>query len=226
MRIVFRHAAILSLFGVRHVLLAVNKMDRVGFDQAVFDDIASRFGAHAQKLGIPDVVAIPVAAAVGDNVTTRSDAMPWYEGSSVLAHLVVSKVIDATPIERAGRQWARYGYDLAPSTMHDWFGRSAGEVAFLSPLAREDVLRSQLVSFDDTPMPAKVAGHANGTQRGRLARKLVAELDAGIARGARLAQARLERVLGPERREVVVAPGERVDPKPHCRGHERFLSVS
>jgi bifunctional enzyme CysN/CysC len=83
----FRHAAILSLFGVRHVLLAVNKMDRVGFDQAVFDDIASRFGAHAQKLGIPDVVAIPVAAAGGDNVTTRSDAMPWYEGSSVLAHL-------------------------------------------------------------------------------------------------------------------------------------------
>lgn len=83
----FRHAAILSLFGVRHVLLAVNKMDRVGFDQAVFDDIASRFGAHAQKLGIPDVVAIPVAAAVGDNVTTRSGAMPWYEGSSVLAHL-------------------------------------------------------------------------------------------------------------------------------------------
>lgn len=89
-------------------------------------------------------------------------------GSSVLAHLVVSKVIDATPIERVGRQWARYGYDLAPSTMHDWFGRSASEVAFLSPLARQDVVSSELVSFDDTPMPAKVAGHANGTQRGRL----------------------------------------------------------
>ena len=83
----FRHAAILSLFGVRHVLLAVNKMDRVGFDRAVFDDIASRFGAHAQRLGIPDVVAIPVAAAVGDNVTTPSDAMGWYAGPNVLAHL-------------------------------------------------------------------------------------------------------------------------------------------
>jgi transposase len=89
-------------------------------------------------------------------------------GSSVLAHLVVSKVIDATPIERVGRQWARYGYELAPSTMHDWFGRSASEVAFLGPLARRDVVSSELVSFDDTPMPAKVAGHANGTQRGRL----------------------------------------------------------
>ncbi len=83
----FRHAAILSLFGVRHVLLAVNKMDRVGYDQAVFDDIASRFHAHAARLGIGDVVAVPVAAAVGDNVTTRSSAMPWYEGPSVLEHL-------------------------------------------------------------------------------------------------------------------------------------------
>ena len=83
----FRHAAILSLFGVRHVLLAVNKMDRVGYDQAVFDGIASRFGEHAGRLGIADVVAIPVAAAVGDNVTSRSPAIDWYRGPSVLEHL-------------------------------------------------------------------------------------------------------------------------------------------
>ena len=72
-------------------------------------------------------------------------------GSCVLAHLV-SKVIDATPIERVGRQWARYGSELAPSTMHDWFGRRASEVAFLNPLARRDSARSDLISFDDTPM--------------------------------------------------------------------------
>ncbi|TWG88210.1 bifunctional enzyme CysN/CysC [Luteimonas sp. J16] len=90
----FRHAAILSLFGVRHVLLAVNKMDRVGYDRAVFDGIASRFGEHAGRLGIPDVVAVPVAAAVGDNVTTRSPAMPWYEGPSVLEHL------ESVPVRR------------------------------------------------------------------------------------------------------------------------------
>ncbi|PJJ97268.1 adenylyl-sulfate kinase [Lysobacteraceae bacterium NML91-0213] len=83
----FRHAAILSLFGVRHVLLAVNKMDRVGYDQAVFDGIASRFGEHAGRLGIADVVAIPVAAAVGDNITSRSPAIDWYRGPSVLEHL-------------------------------------------------------------------------------------------------------------------------------------------
>ena len=83
----FRHAAILSLFGVRNVLLAVNKMDRAGYDQAVFETIATRFSGHAAKLGLPDVVAIPVAAAVGDNVTTRSAAMAWYEGPSVLEQL-------------------------------------------------------------------------------------------------------------------------------------------
>src|SRR5690606_5682152 len=66
---------------------AVNKMDRTGYDQAVFDAIASSFFTHAQRLGIADVVAVPVAAAVGDNVTTRSDAMPWYRGPSVLEHL-------------------------------------------------------------------------------------------------------------------------------------------
>jgi transposase len=108
----------------------------------------------------------------GLGVTTAPATPKLIEGSnvgaSVLAHLVVSKVIDATPVERIGRQWSRHGYDLAPSTLHDWFGRSAMEVAFLSPRARDDVLRSELVSFDDTPMPAKVAGHANGTQRGRL----------------------------------------------------------
>ena len=83
----FRHAAILSLFGVRHVLLAVNKMDRVDYDRAVFEDISARFGTHAAKLGVPDVVAIPVAAAIGDNVTTRSPAIAWYDGPSVLEHL-------------------------------------------------------------------------------------------------------------------------------------------
>lgn len=83
----WRHVAILSLFGVRHVLLAVNKMDRVGYAREVFDAIAARFGAHAARLGIPDVVAIPVAAAAGDNVTTRSQATGWYQGPSVLEHL-------------------------------------------------------------------------------------------------------------------------------------------
>ncbi|MBJ6983613.1 adenylyl-sulfate kinase [Luteimonas sp. MC1750] len=84
----FRHTAIASMFGVRHVLLAVNKMDRVGHDQAVFDAIAAAYRAHAAKLGIADVEAIPLAAATGANVTVAAgDAMPWYTGPTVLGHL-------------------------------------------------------------------------------------------------------------------------------------------
>jgi transposase len=108
----------------------------------------------------------------GLGVTTAPASPKLIEGSnvgaSVLAHLVVSKVVDATPIERVGRQWARHGYEIAPSTMHDWFGRAGSEVMFLGAIARDDLLRSLLISFDDTPIPAKCSGHANGTQRGRL----------------------------------------------------------
>src|SRR5690554_2053614 len=83
----FRHTAIAAMFGVRHVLLAVNKMDRVGYDRATFEAIAGAYRAHAAKLGITDAVAIPLAAATGANVTVRPDAMPWYDGPTVLEHL-------------------------------------------------------------------------------------------------------------------------------------------
>ena len=83
----FRHTAIASMFGVRHVLLAVNKMDRVDHDQARFDAIARAYREHAAKLGIADVVAIPLAAATGANVSAASDAMPWHGGPTVLGHL-------------------------------------------------------------------------------------------------------------------------------------------
>src|SRR5690606_14344613 len=78
----FRHVAILSLFGVRHVLLAVNKMDRVDSRQTVFDDTVDRFRAHAARLGVPGVVAIPAAAALGDNISARSPVMSWCRGPS------------------------------------------------------------------------------------------------------------------------------------------------
>ncbi len=83
----FRHTAIIALFGVRHVLLAVNKMDRVGYDRALFADIAEAYRAHAARLGIDDVVAIPVAAASGENVITSSINLAWHDGPTVLAHL-------------------------------------------------------------------------------------------------------------------------------------------
>ena len=83
----FRHTAIAALFGVRHVLLAVNKMDRAGYERTVFEGIAAAYRAHAERLGIDDVVAIPLAAATGENVTHPSPDFAWYDGPDVLAHL-------------------------------------------------------------------------------------------------------------------------------------------
>lgn len=82
-----RHAAIAALFGIRQVVLAVNKMDLVGFDRAVFERIAADFAALPGRLGGLRVTAIPVVARDGDNITSTSARMPWYAGPSVLAAL-------------------------------------------------------------------------------------------------------------------------------------------
>ena len=82
-----RHAAVAALLGVPHLLLAVNKIDLVDFDQQVFDEIATEFSAYAKELGIHEVTAIPISALHGDNVVTRSERIDWYTGRSVLEHL-------------------------------------------------------------------------------------------------------------------------------------------
>jgi bifunctional enzyme CysN/CysC len=82
-----RHAAILDLFGVKRVVLAINKMDLVGWSQARFDEIEADFAALHAKFRFDAAIAIPVAAVTGDNVATRSASMPWYKGSTLLEQL-------------------------------------------------------------------------------------------------------------------------------------------
>jgi bifunctional enzyme CysN/CysC len=82
-----RHAAIVSLLGIRHVVLAVNKMDLVEFSQARFREIEAAFAAFAAPLAFHSVVPIPLSARQGDNVANRSARMPWYAGPPLLAHL-------------------------------------------------------------------------------------------------------------------------------------------
>ncbi len=82
-----RHAFIASLLGIPHVVVAVNKMDLVDFSEEVFDAIVDEFTAFADKLDLRDVDFIPVSALRGDNVVDRSEAMPWYQGSTLLHHL-------------------------------------------------------------------------------------------------------------------------------------------
>ncbi len=82
-----RHSYIASLLGIRHVLLAVNKMDLVGFDFDVFDEIVAGYRELADQLGIAHVQAVPLSALQGDNLMQRSANTPWYDGPSVLEYL-------------------------------------------------------------------------------------------------------------------------------------------
>jgi sulfate adenylyltransferase subunit 1 len=90
-----RHAAIAALLRVRHVVLAVNKMDLVGFAEEVFDAICADFADLAQRRGIPAWSAVPVSALLGDNVVDRSARTPWYAGPPLLAHLETLEVAAA-----------------------------------------------------------------------------------------------------------------------------------
>ncbi len=82
-----RHAVILSLLRVPHLVLCVNKMDLVDFSVDRFNEIHEEFTSFATKLSIPDLTIVPISALKGDNVVKRSEHMPWYEGPSLLHHL-------------------------------------------------------------------------------------------------------------------------------------------
>ncbi|TPI38764.1 sulfate adenylyltransferase subunit CysN [Mesorhizobium sp. B3-1-9] len=90
-----RHSIIASLLGIRHIVLAVNKIDLVGFDETVFDRIVTDYGEFAKELGFVSIAPIPMSARFGDNVTSRSERTPWYSGPSLIEHLETVSVDEA-----------------------------------------------------------------------------------------------------------------------------------
>ncbi len=89
-----RHTFICTLLGIRHLVVAVNKMDLMAFDQQVFNKIEEDYRAFARSLGAGDVTVIPVSALLGDNMIVRSLNMPWYHGPTLMAHLETVPVGD------------------------------------------------------------------------------------------------------------------------------------
>ncbi|PLK22697.1 adenylyl-sulfate kinase [Porphyrobacter sp. TH134] len=87
-----RHSYLVHLLGIRHVVLAVNKMDLVGYDQQTFDDIVADYRAFATSIGITDFTAIPISGFRGDNITAASVNTPWYGGPSLIHHLETVEV--------------------------------------------------------------------------------------------------------------------------------------
>ncbi|MGB0885233.1 MAG: sulfate adenylyltransferase subunit CysN [Chitinophagales bacterium] len=82
-----RHSLIASLLGIPHVVICVNKMDLVNYDEKVYEDIKTAYKSFSAKLSVKDVNFIPISALLGDNVVEKSEKMDWYEGSTLLYHL-------------------------------------------------------------------------------------------------------------------------------------------
>lgn len=116
-----RHSFLVSLLGVSHVVVAVNKMDMVDYDAASFDKIQTDYKALAAKLALREVTFIPVSALKGDNIVNRSPHMAWYHGKSLLEHLetVMVDVDDKKSHARFPVQWV-----IRPQTdeLHDYRG--------------------------------------------------------------------------------------------------------
>ena len=122
-----RHAFISALLGIPHLVVCVNKMDLVGYEQAAFEAVHEEFAAFASMLDVRDVTFIPMSALNGDNVVDRSTAMPWYTGKALLQHL--EEVEIAADEDLDGRRFpVQYVIRPMREEYHDYRGY-AGTVA-------------------------------------------------------------------------------------------------
>jgi sulfate adenylyltransferase subunit 1 len=161
-----RHLAVMAFLRVPHVVLAVNKMDLVDFDEPTFRRIESQFTAAASALGVTDVVSVPVSALHGDNVATRSMRTPWYHGPTLLGHL------EAVPAgHEAVAEPMRFPVQLVlrpRTTTHPDYRGLAGQVASGALEVGDDVValpsggRSTVTGIDtpDGPVLRATAGQS------------------------------------------------------------------
>ncbi|MCW2598261.1 MAG: sulfate adenylyltransferase, large subunit [Frankiales bacterium] len=162
-----RHASLSALLRVPHLVLAVNKMDLVGYDPSVFHAVVSEFRDFAASLGLPDVTAIPIAALQGDNVVHKSANTPWYDGPALLEHLETVEV----DRDHLGSRGARFPvqYVIRPMSVElpDYRGYAgtlatgtlrAGDEVVVLPSGRRTTVAS--VETADGPMSHAVARQA------------------------------------------------------------------
>jgi bifunctional enzyme CysN/CysC len=103
-----RHSYLAHLIGIRHIVLAVNKMDLVGYDRAIFDEIVTDYRAFADSIGIAAFTAMPISGFKGDNITALSPNTPWYDGPTLIGHLEsveMDATIDQAKPFRMAVQW-------------------------------------------------------------------------------------------------------------------------
>ena len=168
-----RHAAVLALLRVPRLVLAINKIDLVDYDEAVLTAIAKDFAGLARSLGFSDdaVVTIPLSALVGDNVVDRSERTPWYDGPTLLGHLESVPVV-GPELRAPFRMPVQYvirprGNSAGRDDLHDYRGY-AGQVAAGTVAPGDAVVvlpqgrRTTVASVDtaDGPLPSAGAGRS------------------------------------------------------------------
>ena len=157
-----RHAYITTVLGIRHLVVAINKMDLVDYDQAVFDRISADFAAFALEIGAGDVTCIPMSALAGCNVIERGSETPWYDGKALLEHLETVDIMAADsgkparlPVQwvcRPDRTFRGFAGTLASGTL------TAGDQVKILPSGRESRIQ-RLVTMDGD-LSTAVAGQS------------------------------------------------------------------
>ncbi len=157
-----RHSYIISLLGIGQVVLAVNKMDLVGYDPAVFERIAAEYAALAAQMGIAHVQAIPLSALEGQNLSMRSALMPWYDGPTLIEHLDTVAIaghdgggglrLPVQWVNRPHQDFRGFAGTLAAGQVR------AGDAVVVLPSARRSTVREVL--GPDGPLDVARAGQA------------------------------------------------------------------
>ncbi len=157
-----RHSFILSLIGVRHVVLVINKIDLVDYDQEVFDRIESEYRSFAERLGFDTLVAIPVSSLKGDNIVSASPNTPWYTGSPLVPYLETIDVsVDHSGLPlRFPVQWvnrASLDFRGLSGTIASGTVKVGDEVLVAS--SRKPAIVSRIVTMDGD-LPEAITGQA------------------------------------------------------------------
>lgn len=161
-----RHSTIAKLLQIEHVIVAVNKMDLVNYDQTVYERIVAAYGEFARSLGLKDVTAIPLSALSGDNVVLASERMPWYQGPTLIELLEGLSVYDeshAAPLRFPVQLVARHNGHEA-NDFRGYMGRiesgkvSVGDKLVVQPSGQQATVK-EIVTFDGS-LQSAVAGQS------------------------------------------------------------------
>jgi sulfate adenylyltransferase subunit 1 len=161
-----RHSTIARLLQIEHVIVAVNKMDLVNYDQRVYERIVGAYTEFAQSLGLQDITALPLSALAGDNVVERGDNMAWYQGPTLIELLESISVYDEThdapfrfPVQLVARHNGHEANDFRGYMGRIESGKvSVGDKLVVQPSGVETTVK-EIVTFDGS-LPSAVAGQS------------------------------------------------------------------